>query len=490
MLRANGRTDRFVGLGMAHATGSNASSAIGERRSGSLVSTYEPPHRPVAEPRLGHWIGAGSGGRADRAGRRPGCPRVWCLVSLVDLHDSVASGRDADLSGIALMPNAVPVACSYPRCPGYAVPGGRGKCVTHRQTTGQRGYGAPHQDARERLAMTLPASCGYCGKVLRQGDAWVAAHRVDGHPEHGWMVACARCNEVNKRSRGGPSAMKRPPDIARSTRGDEVVGCVVRRVKVNVVDREGVSVLRVAERPIDWPFAPVAGVDARSDLLKQDDAATPCGAPARPTDWRVGRRDAVALTVDRLGCHLRATLKRAVSPLPHGMAGAPASECPTGFAASVHFAQVASGTREGADVRVSGTEPPRVVTRAQSVRKVLRFTSWHRARSHAHILPRCNERAKVRGMQVYRIGWVWGSKLAEMRLLADPGAVLHTYNALHTHPDSLGSPEMALCRPSRHLRHPLTPTLKDSRPLSVAWFLAGRRLAFPRCISMRTVAYG
>ena len=96
------------------------------------------------------------------------------------------------------MPSSVPVACSEPRCPYNAVY--RGKCEGHRHlmTTNARGYGVPHQQARELLSRTLPTPCGYCGVVVQRGELWAAAHRIDGDPTAGWMVAHPICNERHK----------------------------------------------------------------------------------------------------------------------------------------------------------------------------------------------------------------------------------------------------------------------------------------------------
>jgi hypothetical protein len=75
---------------------------------------------------------------------------------------------------------------------------GRGRCAQHRRTTTQRGYGLEHQRARRRLAATLPAPCGYCGRIVRVGEKWAAAHRVDGVASSGVMVAHPACNERGK----------------------------------------------------------------------------------------------------------------------------------------------------------------------------------------------------------------------------------------------------------------------------------------------------
>jgi hypothetical protein len=133
-----------------------------------------------------------------------GCPnRIGHPLRLPDRRWTLAGWRAPDCNAGrpngrgAVMAN-VPIACSSPRCPGFATPRGRGRCVKHQQTTGERGYGIPHQQARQRLAATLPTPCGYCGHLLKQGDTWVAAHRIDGDPTAGWMAACPTCNEQAK----------------------------------------------------------------------------------------------------------------------------------------------------------------------------------------------------------------------------------------------------------------------------------------------------
>ena len=74
------------------------------------------------------------------------------------------------------------------------------RCAAHTRTTVERGYGTAHKFARARLKRTLPAPCGYgCGRMLTPGGDWVAAHRVDGRPECGWLASCRSCNEKAKR---------------------------------------------------------------------------------------------------------------------------------------------------------------------------------------------------------------------------------------------------------------------------------------------------
>jgi hypothetical protein len=65
-----------------------------------------------------------------------------------------------------------------------------------------RGYGKEHREGRRALLYTLPQPCGYgCGTLLMPDGDWVAAHRVDGRPEYGWIASCRSCNEKAKRSR-------------------------------------------------------------------------------------------------------------------------------------------------------------------------------------------------------------------------------------------------------------------------------------------------
>lgn len=64
------------------------------------------------------------------------------------------------------MPTAAPTACSRPGCPNAAVD--RGRCVVHRQTTSERGYGPPHQRIRAiAIARYRPEDpCPRCGRPL------------------------------------------------------------------------------------------------------------------------------------------------------------------------------------------------------------------------------------------------------------------------------------------------------------------------------------
>lgn len=69
----------------------------------------------------------------------------------------------------------------------------------------QRGYDAAHDAARRALVAQLPTHCGYgCGTMIATPRQLVAAHRVDGQPEHGWLASCARCNQRAKRPHPHP----------------------------------------------------------------------------------------------------------------------------------------------------------------------------------------------------------------------------------------------------------------------------------------------
>ena len=90
------------------------------------------------------------------------------------------------MEGRRLMP---PTPCLERHCPNAAV--SRGRCEVHKER-----YGVEHQAARRDLAMTLPALCAYgCGKMLRHGEPWVAAHVIDGDSSAGRVASCPRCNQ-------------------------------------------------------------------------------------------------------------------------------------------------------------------------------------------------------------------------------------------------------------------------------------------------------
>lgn len=73
------------------------------------------------------------------------------------------------------------------------------RCKAHalrKAPNAQRGYGAEHRKAREAIARTMPAPCGYCGEMI--AGRWDAAHVVDGDPSYGWMPAHPICNQRAK----------------------------------------------------------------------------------------------------------------------------------------------------------------------------------------------------------------------------------------------------------------------------------------------------
>jgi hypothetical protein len=76
------------------------------------------------------------------------------------------------------MPNAAHVACSSPGCPGFALPGGRGRCPAHARSTSQRGYGAAWQ-AQSRAQRLADPRCAVCGTTADL----TADHVVSGDPK-------------------------------------------------------------------------------------------------------------------------------------------------------------------------------------------------------------------------------------------------------------------------------------------------------------------
>jgi hypothetical protein len=89
------------------------------------------------------------------------------------------------------MPIAPLAACIEPRCPGRAVPGGRGRCVYHRRTTAGRGYGRPHQ--LERAAALPGARCEACGcgrSLQRDHRIPVSLGGTDAPSNKRWLCAC------------------------------------------------------------------------------------------------------------------------------------------------------------------------------------------------------------------------------------------------------------------------------------------------------------
>jgi hypothetical protein len=70
-----------------------------------------------------------------------------------------------------------------------------------RPSSTARGYGVDHRRARAELVKQLPVPCHGCGQILATAKDMVAAHRVDGHPEFGWLASCRSCNERMKQRR-------------------------------------------------------------------------------------------------------------------------------------------------------------------------------------------------------------------------------------------------------------------------------------------------
>jgi 5-methylcytosine-specific restriction endonuclease McrA len=86
----------------------------------------------------------------------------------------------------------VNTACLTPLCPRFAVPGGRGRCAVHRQTTAQRGYGREHQ--AERRAALPGARCSACGCTRNLQRDHVVPTTLGGSQAPAnkrWLCACA-----------------------------------------------------------------------------------------------------------------------------------------------------------------------------------------------------------------------------------------------------------------------------------------------------------
>jgi hypothetical protein len=110
---------------------------------------------------------------------RDGAPHRWFGVGMKRLCLGPTPGRRCPYRAIVTQGRCPPCAQSRER---------------ERGTTTQRGYGVQHQRVRVALGDILSAPCGYCGTTIVKGEPFVAAHVVDGQPEHGWMHAHALCN--------------------------------------------------------------------------------------------------------------------------------------------------------------------------------------------------------------------------------------------------------------------------------------------------------
>lgn len=90
------------------------------------------------------------------------------------------------------MPNAVPVACSFPRCPDRAVPNGRGRCERHKRSEIERGYGTPHK--HERRAALPGARCAACGCTSNlerdHKDPTLRGPDREGAANKRWLCRC------------------------------------------------------------------------------------------------------------------------------------------------------------------------------------------------------------------------------------------------------------------------------------------------------------
>lgn len=64
--------------------------------------------------------------------------------------------------------------------------------------TVDRGYGADHKAARNKVKEALPKKCRGCSTVLQPDGDWVLAHNKDGDPAAGYHASCRTCNERSK----------------------------------------------------------------------------------------------------------------------------------------------------------------------------------------------------------------------------------------------------------------------------------------------------
>jgi 5-methylcytosine-specific restriction endonuclease McrA len=96
----------------------------------------------------------------------------------------------------------VRTACLDPSCPGYAVPGGKGRCARHRLTTSQRGYGGRWQ-ARPR-----GTACQMCGATTGLELDHVVPRSLGGtDAPPNLRTLCRSCHARHgmQRGRGGGS---------------------------------------------------------------------------------------------------------------------------------------------------------------------------------------------------------------------------------------------------------------------------------------------
>jgi predicted kinase len=100
------------------------------------------------------------------------------------------------------MPNAVPVACSSPRCPNFVVPGGRGRCAAHarreRPSNAERGYGGDWSERSLEQRRREPR-CAACGAT----SDLVADHVVNGDRRL-LQTLCRACNTAKRNRERAP----------------------------------------------------------------------------------------------------------------------------------------------------------------------------------------------------------------------------------------------------------------------------------------------
>jgi 5-methylcytosine-specific restriction endonuclease McrA len=95
-----------------------------------------------------------------------------------------------------MMPTSPAAACLEPRCPGRAVPGGRGRCERHYPTRPQYAGAWPAQSRAQRRAFPY---CQRCGATVDL----VADHVVNGDPSR-LATLCRPCNTAKRNRERGP----------------------------------------------------------------------------------------------------------------------------------------------------------------------------------------------------------------------------------------------------------------------------------------------
>jgi hypothetical protein len=89
------------------------------------------------------------------------------------------------------MPYAIAAACSTPRCPGRAVPNGRGKCARHKLSEAERGYGRAHRlDRKVNRPGAKCEACGCTNNLQRDHRVPVSMGGTEAASNKRWLCRC------------------------------------------------------------------------------------------------------------------------------------------------------------------------------------------------------------------------------------------------------------------------------------------------------------